>query len=84
MSIHHPAPLFEELTTETEIFRRASKAIDLLDLMFGQKGATSLGSASVGKTVLIQELVLAWLSSMVVLHTGVGERTREVPDLFLE
>ena len=63
----HPAPLFEELTTETEIFETGIKAIDLLE-PYVRGGKTGLfGGAGVGKTVLIQELITTWLSSMVVL-----------------
>ena len=51
--IHHPAPLFEELTTETEIFETGIKAIDLLE-PYVRGGKTGLfGGAGVGKTVLI-------------------------------
>ena len=75
--IHHPAPHFDELTTKTEIFETGIKAVDLLGLF---------GGAGVGKTVLIQELInnLAQEHGGTSVFTGVGERTREGTDLFLE
>ena len=84
--IHHPAPLFEDLTTETEIFETGIKAIDLLE-PYVRGGKTGLfGGAGVGKTVLIQELInnLAQQHGGTSVFTGVGERTREGTDLFLE
>ena len=84
--IHHSAPLFEELTTETEIFETGIKAIDLLE-PYVRGGKTGLfGGAGVGKTVLIQELInnLAQQHGGTSVFTGVGERTREGTDLFLE
>ena len=84
--IHHPAPAFEELSTSTEIFETGIKAIDLLE-PYVRGGKTGLfGGAGVGKTVLIQELI----SNLAIGHggtsvfTGVGERTREGTDLYLE
>ena len=73
--IHHPAPAFDELTTQTEIFETGIKAIDLLEPYV--RG---------GKTVLIQELInnLAQEHGGTSVFTGVGERTREGTDLFLE
>ena len=54
--IHHPAPAFEELTTQTEVFETGIKAIDLLE-PYVRGGKTGLfGGAGVGKPVLIQEL----------------------------
>ncbi|ADK67270.1 ATP synthase F1 subcomplex beta subunit [Olsenella uli DSM 7084] len=84
--IHHPAPAFEELTTQTEIFETGIKAIDLLE-PYVRGGKTGLfGGAGVGKTVLIQELInnLAQEHGGTSVFTGVGERTREGTDLFLE
>ena len=84
--IHHPATAFEELSTSTEIFETGIKAIDLLE-PYVRGGKTGLfGGAGVGKTVLIQELI----SNLAIGHggtsvfTGVGERTREGTDLYLE
>ena len=84
--IHHPAPAFDELTTKTEIFETGIKAVDLLE-PYIRGGKTGLfGGAGVGKTVLIQELInnLAQEHGGTSVFTGVGERTREGTDLFLE
>ena len=84
--IHHPAPAFEELTTQTEIFETGIKAIDLLE-PYVRGGKTGLfGGAGVGKTVLIQELInnLAQEHGGTSVFTGVGERTREGTDLYRE
>ena len=84
--IHHPAPRFEELTTQTEIFETGIKAVDLLE-PYIRGGKTGLfGGAGVGKTVLIQELInnLAQEHGGTSVFTGVGERTREGTDLYLE
>ncbi len=84
--IHHPAPEFDELTTTTEIFETGIKAIDLLE-PYIRGGKTGLfGGAGVGKTVLIQELInnLAQEHGGTSVFTGVGERTREGTDLYLE
>ena len=84
--IHHPAPPFEDLTTQTEIFETGIKAIDLLE-PYVRGGKTGLfGGAGVGKTVLIQELInnLAQEHGGTSVFTGVGERTREGTDLYLE
>ncbi len=84
--IHHPAPAFDELTTQTEIFETGIKAIDLLE-PYVRGGKTGLlGGAGVGKTVLIQELInnLAQEHGGTSVFTGVGERTREGTDLYLE
>ena len=84
--IHRPAPAFQELTTTTEIFETGIKAIDLLE-PYVRGGKTGLfGGAGVGKTVLIQELInnLAQEHGGTSVFTGVGERTREGTDLFLE
>ncbi len=84
--IHHPAPSFSDLTTSTEIFETGIKAIDLLE-PYVRGGKTGLfGGAGVGKTVLIQELInnLAQEHGGTSVFTGVGERTREGTDLYLE
>ena len=84
--IHHPAPQFEELSTSTEIFETGIKAIDLLE-PYVRGGKTGLfGGAGVGKTVLIQELIsnLALGHGGTSVFTGVGERTREGTDLYVE
>ena len=84
--IHRPAPQFDDLTTQTEIFETGIKAIDLLE-PYVRGGKTGLfGGAGVGKTVLIQELInnLAQEHGGTSVFTGVGERTREGTDLYLE
>ncbi|MEE1157946.1 MAG: F0F1 ATP synthase subunit beta, partial [Atopobiaceae bacterium] len=84
--IHHAAPAFADLTTGTEIFETGIKAIDLLE-PYVRGGKTGLfGGAGVGKTVLIQELInnLAQEHGGTSVFTGVGERTREGTDLYLE
>lgn len=84
--IHHAAPRFDDLTTSVEIFETGIKAIDLLE-PYIRGGKTGLfGGAGVGKTVLIQELInnLAMEHGGTSVFTGVGERTREGTDLFLE
>ncbi len=84
--IHRPAPKFDSLTTTTEIFETGIKAVDLLE-PYIRGGKTGLfGGAGVGKTVLIQELInnLALEHGGTSVFTGVGERTREGTDLYLE
>ncbi|MGI6045961.1 MAG: F0F1 ATP synthase subunit beta [Eggerthellaceae bacterium] len=86
MPIHRPAPAYDELTTNTEIFETGIKAIDLIE-PFVRGGKTGLfGGAGVGKTVIIQELInnLAQEHGGTSVFTGVGERTREGTDLYLE
>ncbi|MDO5044412.1 MAG: F0F1 ATP synthase subunit beta [Coriobacteriia bacterium] len=84
--IHREPPKYEELSTSTDIFETGIKAIDLLE-PYIRGGKTGLfGGAGVGKTVLIQELInnLALGHGGTSVFTGVGERTREGTDLFLE
>ncbi len=84
--IHRPAPEFDDLTTQTEIFETGIKAIDLLE-PYIKGGKTGLfGGAGVGKTVIIMELInnLAQEHGGTSVFCGVGERTREGTDLFLE
>ena len=86
MPIHHPAPAFDTLTTTTEIFETGIKVIDLIE-PYVKGGKTGLfGGAGVGKTVCIQELInnLAQEHGGTSVFTGVGERTREGTDLYLE
>lgn len=86
MPIHHPAPDYDSLTTTTEIFETGIKVIDLLE-PFVKGGKTGLfGGAGVGKTVIIQELInnLAQAHGGTSVFTGVGERTREGTDLYIE
>ena len=84
--IHRLAPAFDELTTKTETFETGIKVIDLLE-PYIRGGKTGLfGGAGVGKTVLIMELInnLAQEHNGTSVFTGVGERTREGTDLYLE
>ncbi len=86
MPIHRPAPSFEEQETVTEIFETGIKVIDLL-APYVKGGKVGLfGGAGVGKTVLIQELInnIATEHGGYSVFTGVGERTREGNDLWLE
>src|SRR5579872_4847009 len=84
--IHRPAPAFEEQSTELQMFETGIKVIDLLEpyLRGGKIGL--FGGAGVGKTVIIQELIsnLATKHGGVSVFAGVGERTREGNDLWLE
>ncbi len=84
--IHCKPPLMKDLSSKTEIFETGIKVIDLLcPLVRG--GKTGLfGGAGVGKTVIIQELIarLARFHSGYSCFAGVGERTREGNDLWLE
>ncbi|GIU74670.1 MAG: ATP synthase subunit beta [Bryobacteraceae bacterium] len=84
--IHRPAPSFEEQSTATEMFETGIKVIDLLEpyLRGGKIGL--FGGAGVGKTVIIMELInnIAMQHGGVSVFGGVGERTREGNDLWLE
>jgi F-type H+-transporting ATPase subunit beta len=84
--IHRAAPLFEDLTTSSEMFETGIKVIDLL-APYSKGGKTGLfGGAGVGKTVLIMELIrnVATSHGGYSVFAGVGERTREGNDLFAE
>ncbi|MGB0872327.1 MAG: F0F1 ATP synthase subunit beta [Solirubrobacterales bacterium] len=84
--IHQPAPSVEELSPTREMFETGIKVIDLL-APYAKGGKIGLfGGAGVGKTVLIQELInnLAQAHSGLSAFCGVGERTREGNDLFVE
>ena len=84
--IHRPAPPFEELEPTTQMFETGIKVIDLLT-PYKQGGKIGLfGGAGVGKTVLITEMIrrVAEQHGGVSVFAGVGERTREGTDLFLE
>src|SRR3984885_11622997 len=84
--IHRPSPSFEDQSTTLEMFETGIKVIDLLEpyLRGGKIGL--FGGAGVGKTVIIQELInnLAQKHGGVSVFAGVGERTREGNDLWLE
>ncbi len=84
--IHRPAPDFEDLVPRIEIFETGIKVIDLL-APYVKGGKVGLfGGAGVGKTVLIQELIrnIAEEHEGLSVFAGVGERTREGNDLWLE
>jgi F-type H+-transporting ATPase subunit beta len=84
--IHRPAPSAEELTPSQEILETGIKVVDLL-APYAKGGKVGLfGGAGVGKTVLIQELInnIATEHGGLSAFCGVGERTREGNDLYLE
>jgi len=84
--IHRSAPAFTEQATEVEAFETGIKVIDLL-APYARGGKIGLfGGAGVGKTVLIQELInnVAKQHGGYSVFGGVGERTREGNDLWLE
>jgi F-type H+-transporting ATPase subunit beta len=86
MPIHRPAPTMEEQKTSIEIFETGLKVIDLL-APYSKGGKVGLfGGAGVGKTVLIMELIrnIATEYGGISVFAGVGERTREGNDLWLE
>ena len=84
--IHRNAPTVEELTPTTEMFETGIKVVDLL-APYAKGGKVGLfGGAGVGKTVIIQELInnLAQEHGGLSAFCGVGERSREGNDLWLE
>lgn len=86
LPIHRPAPAFEELEPSTEILETGIKVVDLL-APYAKGGKIGLfGGAGVGKTVLIMELIrnIAYEHGGYSVFAGVGERTREGNDLYLE
>ena len=84
--IHRPAPAFDTLDPETKMFETGLKVVDLLEpyRLGGKIGL--FGGAGVGKTVMIQEMItrVAKQHGGVSVFAGVGERTREGTDLWLE
>ena len=86
LSIHRPSPSFDERETTTTVLETGLKVIDLL-APFARGGKIGLfGGAGVGKTVLIMELIrsIATEHGGYSAFAGVGERTREGNDLWLE
>ncbi len=86
LPIHRPAPPLIEQSTKTEIFETGIKVIDLI-APFIRGGKVGLfGGAGVGKTVLLMELIrnVAEEASGVSVFAGVGERTREGNELYLD
>jgi F-type H+-transporting ATPase subunit beta len=84
--IHREAPPYEDQSTSVEMFETGIKVVDLLE-PYMKGGKTGLfGGAGVGKTVLIQELInnVAMQHGGYSVFAGVGERTREGNDLYLE
>ena len=84
--IHRPAPTMVQQSTELKMFETGIKVIDLLE-PYLQGGKIGLfGGAGVGKTVIIMELIhnIAMKHGGVSVFGGVGERTREGNDLWLE
>lgn len=84
--IHRESPKFDKLSTTKEMFETGIKVIDLIQ-PFTKGGKTGLfGGAGVGKTVIIQELIhnIAKQHGGYSCFAGVGERTREGNDLYLE
>jgi F-type H+-transporting ATPase subunit beta len=85
-SIHRDPPRYEDQSTTVEMFETGIKVIDLLE-PYTKGGKVGLfGGAGVGKTVLIQELInnVAMQHGGYSVFAGVGERTREGNDLYLE
>lgn len=86
LPIHRPAPAFVDQATKTEVFETGIKVIDLI-APFIKGGKIGLfGGAGVGKTVLLMELIrnVAEEGGGVSVFAGVGERTREGNDLYME
>ena len=85
-AIHRPAPKFEDQSTKSEILETGIKVVDLL-APYAKGGKIGLfGGAGVGKTVVIMELInnIAQQHGGYSVFAGVGERTREGNDLWLE
>jgi F-type H+-transporting ATPase subunit beta len=84
--IHRPAPAFEDQETKVQMLETGIKVVDLLE-PYTKGGKTGLfGGAGVGKTVIIMELIrnIAQEHGGISVFSGVGERTREGNDLWLE
>src|SRR5690242_139247 len=84
--IHRPAPSLEDQDTKTEVLETGIKVVDLLE-PYSKGGKVGLfGGAGVGKTVIIMELInnIALHHGGFSVFAGVGERTREGNDLWLE
>jgi len=84
--IHRPAPSLEEQNTKLEMFETGIKVIDLIQPFLKGGKIGLFGGAGVGKTVIIQELIhnVALKHGGYSVFAGVGERTREGNDLWLE
>src|SRR5579862_6056961 len=86
MPIHRPAPSFEEQATTAEMFETGVKVVDLIQPFLKGGKIGLFGGAGVGKTVVIMELInnVAKQHGGFSVFAGVGERTREGNDLWLE
>ena len=86
MPIHRPAPTFDEQSTREEMFETGVKVIDLIQPFLKGGKIGLFGGAGVGKTVIIQELInnVALKHGGFSVFAGVGERTREGNDLWVE
>ena len=86
LPIHRPAPTLKDLSPEIEILETGIKVVDLLAPYIKGGKIGLFGGAGVGKTVLIQELInnIATKHGGISVFSGVGERTREGNDLYLE
>jgi F-type H+/Na+-transporting ATPase subunit beta len=86
LPIHRPAPSFEEQSTKAEMFETGVKVIDLIQPFLKGGKIGLFGGAGVGKTVVIMELInnVAKQHGGYSVFAGVGERTREGNDLWLE
>ncbi|OGZ19625.1 MAG: F0F1 ATP synthase subunit beta [Candidatus Nealsonbacteria bacterium RIFCSPHIGHO2_01_FULL_38_55] len=86
LPIHRLAPPLTEQSTKTEVFETGIKVIDLIAPIIKGGKVGLFGGAGVGKTVLLMELIrnIAQEHGGVSVFAGVGERTREGNDLFLE
>ncbi|MBR2126535.1 MAG: F0F1 ATP synthase subunit beta [Akkermansia sp.] len=84
--IHREAPALEEQATSSEVLESGIKVIDLICPFLKGGKAGSFGGAGVGKTVLIMELInnIAKAHSGLSVFAGVGERTREGNDFYME
>ena len=85
-NIHRAAPLLDDQSTTLEMFETGIKVVDLIEPFLKGGKIGLFGGAGVGKTVLIQELIhnVAMKHGGVSVFAGVGERTREGNDLWLE
>src|ERR1700675_593173 len=85
-SIHRPSPALDQQSTSLEMFETGIKVVDLIQPFLKGGKIGLFGGAGVGKTVLIQELIhnVAMQHGGVSVFAGVGERTREGNDLWLE
>jgi len=86
LPIHRQAPAFDEQSTRAEMFETGIKVIDLIQPFLKGGKIGLFGGAGVGKTVVIQELInnVAKQHGGYSVFAGVGERTREGNDLWLE